>query len=79
MATLIRISDVSIISIDKSEDSWAIEGEILFEEDLSTVFEVTYFPDDDELEDLTMEIEPGNFDYQVLKDKIISAAMDFDE
>lgn len=76
---MIQISEVSIISIDKGEDSWAIEGEILFEEDLSTAFEVTYIPEDDELEDFTMEIDPGAFDKQVLKEMIIKASLEFDE
>lgn len=64
---MIQISEVNIISIDKSEDSWAIEGEILFEEDLSTAFEVTYLTDEDELEELSMEINPGKYDRSQLK------------
>lgn len=76
---MIQISEVSIISIDKSEDSWAIEGEILFEEDLSTAFEVTYLSDEDELEDLSMEINPGKYDKSQLKEMIISAALDYED
>lgn len=76
---MIQISDVSIISIDKGDDSWAIEGEVLFEEDLSTAFEVTYLSDEDELEDLSMEINPGEFDKGQLKDMIIKAALDFED
>lgn len=76
---MIQISEVSIISVDKGEDSWAIEGEILFEEDLSTAFEVTYLSDDDELEDLTMEINPGGFDKELLKEMIIKASMEFED
>ena len=76
---MVQISEVSIISIDKSEDSWAIEGEILFEEDLSTAFEVTYLTEEDELEDLSMEIEPGDFDKEELKDMIIKAALEYED
>lgn len=76
---MIQISEVNIISIDKGEDSWAIEGEVLFEEDLSTAFEVTYILNDDELEDLALEINPGEFDKDVLKQMIISAANDYEE
>ena len=76
---MIQISEVSIISIDKGEDSWAIEGEILFEEDLSTAFEVTYLPDDDELEDLSLELEPGEFDEKQLKEMIIAAALEYED
>lgn len=76
---MIQISEVNIISIDKSEDSWAIEGEILFEEDLSTAFEVTYLTDEDELEELSMEINPGKYDRTQLKEMIISAAQDYED
>ncbi|MBS4960191.1 MAG: hypothetical protein KHZ62_05175 [Clostridiales bacterium] len=76
---MIQISEVNIISIDKGEDSWAIEGEILFEEDLSSAFEVTYVIDDDELEDLSLEIDPGDFDAEELKEKIKIAANEYDE
>lgn len=77
---MVSVSEVTILSIDKSEDSWAIEGEILFESDLTTGFEATYLPDeDDELEDLVLEINPGKYDKNVLKEKIISATMEYDE
>lgn len=79
MATMVQITEVSIISIDKSDDSWAIEGEVTFEEDLSAGFEVTYLPDEDELEDLKLEINPGHYDKQELKQMIIDAALDYDE
>ena len=76
---MVQISEVTIISIDKSEDSWAVEGEILFESDLTTAFSVTYLTDDDELEDLEIEINPGKYDKKLLKELILEAAMDYDE
>ncbi len=76
---MVQITEVTIFSIDKGDDTWAIEGEILFEEDLSTAFEVTYLTEEDELEDLSMEIEPGAFDPENLKQMIIQASMEFDD
>ncbi|MDR1067252.1 MAG: hypothetical protein LBL35_07495 [Clostridiales bacterium] len=76
---MIQISEVNIISIDKSEDSWAIEGEILFDGDLSTPFSVDYFPEYDEFENLEIEITPGSFDGSALKKMIINASYDYDE
>lgn len=77
---MMQVSEVSIISIDKSEDSWAIEGEVLFEEDLSTDFSVTYLLEEDELEEFSLEIKlEDNFDMQALKRQIIDAAMAYDE
>lgn len=74
-----QISEVNIISIDKGEDSWEIEGEIIFEDNLSSAFAVTYVIEEDELEGLDLEIDPGSFDEDELKSMIISAANDFDD
>ena len=65
---MVQITDILIISMDKSDDSWAIEGEIIFEEDLSSPFSVAYSPEYDELDDLEIEIIPGKFDKILLKD-----------
>lgn len=76
---MIQITEVSIISIDKSDDSWAIEGEILFEEDLSTAFEATYLCDEDEIEDIFLELDPGVYDEKQLSQMIKAAAFEYDE
>ena len=76
---MVQISDVIIISIDKSDESWAIEGEILFESDITTPFSVTYLTVDDELEDLEIEIIPGKYDARLLKEMIVDAAADCDD
>lgn len=77
---MLQISEVCIISIDKGEDSWAIEGEVMFEEDLSSAFEVTYLPDEDELEDFSMELTLADkFDFTILKDMIMNAATNFED
>lgn len=82
MAAELQIADVIILSIDKSEESWEIEGEIIFDDNLTTAFAVTYLPDEeseDALEDLSLEINPGNINKAALKDKIIDATLDYDE
>lgn len=76
---MVQISEVNVISIDKGDETWAIEGEILFESDLTTPFSVAYNPDYDELEDLEVEINPGKYDRNVLKEMIVDAAMAYDE
>lgn len=77
---MIIITEVNIISVDKSdEESWAIEGEILFESELSTPFSTTYLIDDDEFEDFEMEIDPGAHDKRRLKKMILDAAKEFDD
>ena len=76
---MIQITEVSIISIDKSDDSWAIEGEILFEEDLSTAFEATYLCDEDEIEDVCLELDPGAYDENQLLQMIKAAAFEYED
>ena len=74
-----QISEVNVISIDKSEDSWEIEGEIIFEDNLSSAFGVTYVLDEDELEGLDLEIDPGDIDESELKEMILSAVNGFED
>ena len=77
---MISITEVNIISVDKSEeDSWQIEGEILFESELSTPFSATYLPDEDEFDDFEMELDPGTHDKRRLKKMILEAAREFED
>lgn len=76
---MVRITEVYIISIDKSEDSWAIEGEVVFEEDLTSGFEVTYNVEDDELEELILEVNPGKYNKNDFKNMIIEAAKEYED
>ena len=76
---MIQITEIIIITADKSEDSWEIEGEILFESDLTTAFSATYLCDEDEFENLEIEINPGKYDKKLLKKMIVDAVNDFDE
>ena len=76
---MITINEVIILSIDKGDDSWAIEGEIIFDSQLATAFSVTYLTVEDEFEDFEIEIDPGQYDKRALKEKILSAAMEYEE
>ncbi|WP_304509678.1 hypothetical protein [Anaerotignum sp.] len=77
---MLQITEVNIYSIDKSEDGWAIEGEISFEDDLTSAFEATYLADEDELENLSLELEfEEGYDLRALKRWIVKAANDFED
>lgn len=77
---MLRITEVNIYSIDKGEDSWAIEGEILFEDDLTSAFEATYLVDEDELENLSLELDlEEDYDVRALKKWIVEAANDYED
>jgi len=76
---MVQISSVNIISVDKGDDSLEIEGEIIFEGDFSTPFSTTYVEEDDEFENMELEINPGRFDMELLKEMILEAVYEFEE
>lgn len=76
---MVQIEEVIILSADKSEDIWTIEGEITFEGDLTTPFSTDYDTLEDELLNLQIEIKPDKYDKEELKELIIAAAEEFEE
>ena len=76
---MVEITDVTIISIDKNDEPWSVEGEILFESDLPSPFSALYYDDDDEFENLEIEINPGSYDNRVLKEMIVSAIYNYED
>ena len=76
---MIPIDEVCIISIEKSEDSWAIEGEIMYDEDIACPFEASYVAEDDEFEEISTELDINEFDSYDLKDKIKSAVFEYED
>ena len=75
---MVHVSEVTVISIDKNDDVWAIEGEALFESDLPAAFSVSYSLEDDELEDLEIEID-CKFDKKVFKEMVVKAAHEYED
>ncbi|MGM9915811.1 hypothetical protein [Anaerotignum sp.] len=77
---MLQISEVNLISVDKSEESWEIEGEVIFEDDLSSGFAASYLAKEDEWEELSLELEmEEGFRMSVLKDMILSAIEEYEE
>ena len=67
---MLQITEVNIFSLSKDEDAWTIEGEIIFEDDLTSAFEA---------ENLSLELELDGFDTKVLKNMILDAANDYED
>ena len=76
---MLQITEVNIFFFFLDEDAWTIEGEIIFEDDLTSAFEADYLPDEDELENLSLELELDGFDTKVLKNMILDAANDYED
>jgi hypothetical protein len=73
-----NITSVNIITVDKSENPWNIEGEIMFEEDLTTSFESIYDTEEKEFEELILDMDPGGYDIDDLKAMIVKSAEDYE-
>ena len=77
---MLQISKVNLISVDKSEESWEIEGEVIFEDDLASGFAASYLAEEDEWEELSLELEmEEGFSMSLLKDMILSAIEEYEE
>ena len=77
---MLQVSEVNLISVDKSEEGWEIEGEVIFEDDLSSGFAASYLAEEDEWEELSLELEmEEGFSMSVLKDMILSAIEEYEE
>ena len=73
MATLLKVTDVNIISIDKEEDIWLIEGEAVLEDQITIGFEASFDPTYNDLEIQRMDEDLENLDENTLKEMIIEA------
>lgn len=77
---MLQITETTIISVDKSDESWAIEGEMVFDDDLASAFEVTYSVEEDELEGFSLELElEGEYNTHGIKDIILQAVEEFED
>ncbi len=76
---MLQITEVNIFSLSQDDDVWSIEGEITFEDDLTSAFETGYLPDEDELENLSLELDISDFDRKVLKQMILDAVNDYED
>lgn len=76
---MLQITEVNIFSLSQDDDVWSIEGEITFEDDLTSAFETGYLPDEDELENLSLELDISDFDRKILKQMILDAVNDYED
>ena len=76
---MLQITEVCIISADKSDSNWEIEGEVFFDEDLDTAFTATYISEEDEFENISLELDITDYDKQALKHKILQALSEYVE
>jgi len=73
------LTEIVIISVDRAESPWPIEGEAIFEGDFATAFAAAYYPEDGEVEGLEFDISPSVFDAAGFKEALVLAILEFDE
>lgn len=76
---MLQITEINIFSVNTEENIWSIEGEITFEDDIVSAFEAEYLPEEDELEDLSLELELTGFDRNILKEMLLTAIDEYEE
>lgn len=76
---MIPIDEVCIISIDKSEDIWDIEGEIIYDDEIACPFEASYAAAEDEFDEITAETDLDTFDRDELLEKIKFSMFNYEE
>ena len=73
------IADVVIISVDKTDEVWHVEGEAAFEGNFSTAFAATFYPAEEEIDGLEFVVPPADFDRDRFAEMLVAAISDFDE
>ena len=76
---MLHISEINIFSVNTEDDFWSIEGEIIFEDDIVSAFEAEYLSAEDELSELSLELELTGFDRNVLKEMLLAAIEEYEE
>ena len=73
------LSEIVVISVDRADATWPIEGEAIFEGDFSTSFAAVFYPDDSEVEGLEFDITPAGYDSEQFLEMLVAAILDFEE
>ena len=73
---MIPIDEVCIISVDKSEDVWSIEGEIIYDDDIACPVAAYYMAEDDEFDELTTDAGLDDVEPEEMRGHIKAAVID---
>lgn len=76
---MLSINEVTIISVHVDEEVMDIEGEVTFDNELSTAFAATYDFNEENFESLEFEIEVSDYDKHEFRDAVVELANAFEE
>lgn len=76
---MLSIIEISLLSVDIDEEVMEIEGEVTFDNELSTAFAGVYDLDEEMFTNLEFEIEVTDYDKDEFKEAVVELANGFDE
>ncbi len=76
---MLSIQEVTILSVHVDEDIMEIEGEVTFDNELSTAFAANYDFSEENFESLEFEIEVTDYDKDEFREVVVNLANAFDE
>ncbi len=76
---MLSINEVTILSVHVDEEIMEIEGDVTFDNELSTAFAATFDLHEDSFESIEFDIEVTDYDKNEFKEVVIELANSFDE
>lgn len=76
---MLQVSEVTIYSVDMDEEFLDVEGEVVFDNNLSSVFSVQYCYEEEAFTSCEFEINVGEYDKNDFKLSVLRHAEAFEE
>ncbi len=76
---MLSINEVSILSVHVDEEIMEIEGEVTFDNELTTAFAATYDLEEENFEQIEFDIEITDYDKDEFKEVVVELANAFEE
>ncbi len=76
---MLSINEVTILSVHVDEEIMEIEGEVTFDNELTTAFAATYDLEEETFENIEFDIEVTDYDKNEFKEAVIELANSFED
>ncbi len=76
---MLSINEVTILSVHVDEEIMEIEGEVTFDNELTTAFAATYDLEEETFENIEFDIEVTDYDKNEFKEAVVELANAFED
>ncbi len=76
---MLSINEVTILSVHVDEEIMEIEGEVTFDNELTTAFAATYDLEEESFESIEFDIDVTDYDKNEFKEAVIELANAFED